>query len=163
MGVLDGQRFEPFLKALHPSKAFKESLLVFDPGETTGLAFFVGPKVVFANQVATPSPAKFWTQFDILVQHLPPDRIIYENYRVYGWKRDEHAWAELHTPKLIGAIEVLASVYGIPVVSQMAHQPKQFCNDDKLEEWGLYAPGLRHGRDAIRHGCYYLMFGQKEG
>ena len=91
-----------------------------------------------------------------------PDIIVYENYKVYSWKTENHAWAGLHTPQLIGCIETLARLYDIPTYTQMAQQAKHFCTDTKLKEWGLYNPGMRHAMDAVRHACYYLLFNHPE-
>ena len=38
---------------------------------------------------------------------------------------------------------------------------KGFVTDAKLKEWGLWQDGLRHSRDAIRHGIYFLVVSNK--
>jgi hypothetical protein len=40
----------------------------------------------------------------------------------------------------------------------MASQAKAFVTDQKLKEWGFWKEGMRHSRDAIRHGLYFLLF-----
>ena len=163
---LPNQRFVEFLRAATQydyDKLDQLRLLVFDPGETTGVAFFTGGYVIFANQFDTKNRNHFPNQFTRLIERFAPNRVLIEDYRVYSWKRDQHSWAELHTPKLIGHMEAACVTCSIPYSMQMAQQAKGFCTDEKLKEWGLYAPSLRHARDAIRHGCYYLLFNGGNG
>jgi hypothetical protein len=87
-----------------------------------------------------------------------PEFVVAEDYRVYSWKAEDHAWNELSTAKLIGAIEVMCSLNEWPLKMQMAQQAKGFCTDEKLQDWGLWVKGQKHARDAIRHGIYYLLF-----
>ena len=89
-------------------------------------------------------------------------RVVMEDYKVYGWKTDQHAWAALHTPKFIGSIVALCYIHQIPYHMQMAQQAKGFCSDEKLEGWGYYDRGMRHARDAVRHGCYYTLFNEED-
>ena len=49
----------------------------------------------------------------------------------------------------------------IPTHKQMASTAKTFATDKKLREWGFWERGMRHARDAIRHGCYFLLFYKK--
>lgn len=94
------------------------------------------------------------------IVRVKPALVVFEDYKVYGWKTDQHAWSGLHTPRLIGALETLLGVvHGIPFHKQMAHVAKGFCTDEKLTQWGYYAKGQRHARDAVRHACYYILFG----
>ena len=86
--------------------------------------------------------------------------MVCENYRVYGWLVQQHSWAELHTPKLIGAIACLAYISNTPIHYQMASEGKGWVTDTKLKEWNMYNAGQKHARDAIRHACYYLLFGK---
>jgi len=44
--------------------------------------------------------------------------------------------------------------------TQNAQTGKGFCTDDKLRQWGLYIPGIRHAMDAVRHGAHFLIFGE---
>ena len=45
----------------------------------------------------------------------------------------------------------------IPIAYQMAFQGKGFATDARLKEWGFWKEGMKHSRDAIRHGIYYLL------
>ena len=161
---LDNQCFGDFLKKASPDRYSTNRhsrLLIFDPGETTGVAVFNGSNLVSTNQFKTKNRSTFHKQFQVLIKHYKPNFVLFEDYRVYGWKRNQHAWSDLHTPKIIGQIEALCGIHNLCYHSQMAFQAKQFCSDERLKEWGLYSIGLQHGRDAVRHGCYFLLFGKK--
>lgn len=150
---------------------FKGTLICFDPGETTGLAIFKNGTLAESNQLETKTVDQgsqvvhnlFRTATSFSNEITPTDgnrqiQVVMEDYKIYGWKTDTHAWAALHTPKFIGAIIALCYIHNIPYHLQMAQQAKSFCTDDKLKQWGFYNRGMRHARDAIRHGAYYTLF-----
>lgn len=145
-------------------------LIALDPGETTGYAVFIDGKLLKreTTQLATHTIAisvpLLMNRLKQLSMYTYPQqtRVVYEAYRVYAWKAQGHSWDTLHTPRLIGCIQTLCTLLDIPIISQMAQQPKQFCTDQKLKLWGYYQPGMRHARDAIRHGCYYILFNHKK-
>lgn len=145
-------------------KPFEGKVLTYDPGETTGVAVFSGPRLIYTDQIKTPDLSReSWLNLATYIDMYRPDIVICEDYRVYGWKTDQHTWAHLHTPKLIGMLTAVCYQHGIPMpIMQMAVQAKQFCTDKKLREWDMYDRGLRHGRDAVRHGAYYLLFHKQE-
>jgi hypothetical protein len=86
------------------------------------------------------------------------DAVVYEEYRIRGNKAREHIGSEVITIQHIGAIKVVASELGVKLVKQSAGMAKSFATDTKLRRWGLYQVGMRHANDAVRHGCYYLLF-----
>jgi hypothetical protein len=131
-------------------------LLCLDPGETTGWAIFRYGHLTGAGQFAVTN----LRIFESLIDRFQPDQLVVENYRVYPWLVKQHSWAEVPTLRYIGAILLLAEQRRIPVHLQMAQLAKGFCKDSKLKEWGLYKPSRRHANDAIRHGCYWLLFGK---
>ena len=110
------------------------------------------------GQLNTSDVADGARAIDDLISLASPDIIVMESYRVYAWKAKTHAWAGLHTPRLIGGVEVIANLRRIPLVQQSAHEAKTFCTDEKLEEWNLWQTGMRHANDAIRHACYAFLF-----
>lgn len=159
--------FETFRMAVNKAKKvvpFKGRLLALDPGETTGWSMFsaTAEKVSLTEQgqICT------WPQKDMvenltkLIDHHQPDLIVHEVYAVYEWKADSHSWSQVPTLHVIGCLETLCHQKGIPYLWQTAQIAKNFCTDDRLKEWGFYIKGQRHARDSIRHGTYYLMFGQ---
>jgi hypothetical protein len=85
-----------------------------------------------------------------------------ESYQVYDWKKDEHSFSQVPTLQVIGCIKTICKILHIPYYSQTAQVAKHFCTDEKLEQWGMWKRGERHARDAIRHGCYWLLFGKPQ-
>lgn len=155
-----------FEELLHVTrkKALKEPLkiLALDPGETTGVCTLelALDKVSLKNtgQLDTKTVPVGATNIARLIAITQPTVLIVEDYKVYGWKSDSHAWAELHTPKLIGAIEYIAYTINLPMTKQSAQVGKAFCTDEKLKEWGFYQVGYKHANDAIRHACQAMLF-----
>lgn len=146
------------------------TILALDPGETTGWACARILGGAF-NGIDFESGQELTRNMEEVASFLffflgapgsnavVPDIVICEDYRVYSWKSDQHKWANLHTPKMVGAVQVLCHLYGIgEPVMQMAIEAKDFCTDEKLMQWGLLKKGERHARDAIRHLCSYLLF-----
>lgn len=130
-----------------------------DPGETTGICCFEGCDILDATQiVAKNSPTVGANEIKAYIEKWKPSFVVLEDYKVYSWKSEDHSWASLHTPRLIGALDYICNELGIPVTKQMAQAAKGFCTDDKLKLWGLWIPGKRHARDAIRHTVYFLLF-----
>ena len=158
-----------------------ETLLCLDPGFTTGVAVFTNGKLTHWEQVTTitdykTTPHLQWDNLLDLFARIKPTKIVCEDYRIYTHKLDQHNFSGVDTLRLIGGIDMLAQV-GYPIAVdarvlemnlpvsityQMASMAKGFCTDDKLKHWNYWQPGMKHSRDAIRHGCYYMLF-NKEG
>ena len=145
---------------------FRGRLVALDPGETTGFAMFERYEtetiLTAAQQLNTWPMEKAVPEFKAVINSYRPDFVVYETYHVYKWRLQEHAFSEVPTIQLIGAIKLLCIERNIPYYKQTALTGKSFATDPKLEYWGFYLPGLVHARDAIRHGCQYLLFGQAE-
>lgn len=144
-----------------PTERFIVSL---DPGETTGIAWFqphFEPRTIFCGQLKTkPIEAGFDAIQAVRPRTKLPVHWVAEDYKVYSWKSEDHKWADLHTPQLIGAIKCLVHLQPNDTIQfRMAQQAKEFATDDNLKKWNLYSPGLRHGRDAVRHLVHTLFFG----
>ncbi len=138
-----------------------QSVLALDPGNTTGWAMFKDSELKDSGHLET-SDIPIATQ--LIGEHLgmwTPDVVVLEEYRVYAWKAKQHAWSTLPTARIIGSIETMCAMNKIPVYMQSAQQAKGFCTDEKLKAWDYYDRG-RHARDAIRHGCFWLIF-NKDG
>lgn len=148
------------------AKVADVTIVGIDPGETTGICIFRGTELITGTQLATKEVA---TGANTVAEFLAGAfetfggrrLIVMEEYRVYSWKAKTHAWAGLHTPRLIGAIEYIAHVATIPLVVQSAGEGKGFCTDEKLQEWGFYQSARRHANDAVRHVCHNLLFTTK--
>ena len=140
-------------------KPFQGNLLALDPGHTTGYAIFKGLRLVDFGQIDSSSVGGTFDRVLGLCKRYKIDAVVYEDYRVYRWRKDHHVGSELHTTRVIGAIESACYVESIPFTKRAAHIAKGFCTDERLQEWGLYHEGLKHANDAIRHGCYHILFG----
>lgn len=141
-------------------KPFMGSLLALDPGETTGVAIFQQGKLIETSQESTKEIKSALITIAPILNRDGFDAIVIEEYRIYSWKAKDHAWSDLHTSRLIGAVELMCAMHNLPLFKQSAQIAKQFCTDKKLKEWGYWQRGQVHARDAIRHGCYYILFGK---
>lgn len=159
-----------------------ERLLCLDPGETTGWALFEESSLVRWGQIVTVQKEQLkWNNLGNLFVEQKPTAVVCENYRIYDHKLARHTFSPVLTLRLIGGIDCLCRFgwyenlgphyideYGgyrdyyeqhtCPIYYQMATQAKGFVTDDKLKQWGFYDSSMRHARDAIRHGCYFLLF-----
>ena len=131
-----------------------------DPGHTTGYAFWKDGELTDFGEVNTKDISTGIDNLSQLLMEVPLTEVVAEDYRVYKWKSKHHEWSELHTPRLIGVIECLCWQNELPLFKQPAHIAKNFANDEKLKAWGFWKPGMRHARDAIRHGIYFSLFGE---
>lgn len=144
-----------------------ECLLCLDPGFTTGVAVFRHGHLAHWEQVTTivtinDKSKVNWSNVELLMVKYEPTAIICEDYKIYQHKLEQHTFSSVDTLRLIGGIDLLAYKYQIPIAYQMATLAKGFCTDEKLQEWGYWQKGMRHSRDAIRHGCYYMLFTDKK-
>ena len=167
-GVYLKNSYHAVLGAAEKAGSSRRGIQIYalDPGETTGRCRhgLVNDFDQTLGQLATKTVEEGYDaiRLDLLSGSARPDVIVCEDYKVYGWKADDHKWASLHTAQLIGAIKVLAHQLQIPIRFQMAGEAKPFVTDEKLKEWGVYVPGQKHARDAQRHAIFYQLFGRKK-
>jgi hypothetical protein len=157
--------FNKFMTAVHRSKNVKPfvgCLVSLDPGETTGYAVWHvtnhGAELLEQGQLKTWPMSSALMALDELFVRVKPIHVVHETYAVYEWKTDSHAWSQVPTLRIIGMIETLCLQKYITYSDQTAQVAKNFCTDAKLEAWNFYAKGMRHARDAVRHGAYYILF-----
>lgn len=123
-----------------------------------------------------------WIALEDLFVRTRPTHVICENYRIYAHKLERHSFSDVQTLRLIGGIDQLCHTgwfnkeypdsshdceidkvrvneYYPPISInyQMAVQAKGFATDERLKEWDFWKEGMRHSRDAIRHGLYFLI------
>lgn len=161
--ALPFNKIRQMLNKQKPETLFEGTLLALDPGETTGVAAFGCVKdeatLVHGGQIKTWPITECVANLTKLLDDIKPDCVVFESYQVYEWKSDSHSWSQIPTVQVIGSIQTLLIQRNIPYYTQTAQVAKGWCTDAKLEEWGYWLKGLRHARDAIRHGCYFLLFG----
>lgn len=143
-------------------------LLCIDPGETTGFAVFMNGVLCEYGQIETVSTdakgdkkIQWGSLADLFIQ-FEPDVVVCENYRIYAHKLERHSFSQVETLRLIGGIDQLCNSPYLaesvtPLYYAMAVQAKGFVTDDRLKEWDLWKSGMKHSRDAIRHGIYFLL------
>ena len=159
-------QFASFLEQVHRQHKIEvdtvnHPILALDPGETTGWAHFDGDVTIHVSQEPTKSVRQGYRWLREQLVLAPVEHIRCEDYRVYEWKAADHSWSPVHTIRFIGAIEVASYEEGIPLSFCMASHAKKFWDDNKLKHFGLYPKGLRHGKDALRHLLYYMLFPTK--
>lgn len=156
--------FEKFIK-----REFLGTLITFDPGETTGFSVWKNQKLVDCGQFNTKDVKDCVLMLrDFLQSNFNPcaedlgHHVRMEEYRIYGWKSDQHAWSTVHTIRLIGALECLCVQQGISYDMCGAGLAKTLITDVKLKDWGFYSTNQRHANDAIRHGAYFFCTPPKD-
>lgn len=158
---------------------FPGHVLSFDPGETTGWAWFHDYELVECGQIPTGEVELTYCRAYGIINKVmleiefpqlrDRDRktpiamaeedqlhIAIEDYRVYSWKADDHSWGQIHTIKVVGILELMAKINRLPLRMRMAQHAKNLVTDERLKQWGMWKKGQRHARDAIRHACLYI-------
>lgn len=130
-------------------------LLALDPGLTTGWAFFERGILKKCGQCPGDD-----IRLEQLIDLLKPTHVAMEEYVLYPWASKQQAWSDFPVPQLIGVIKFVCRKRKIKVYMQGANLGKGFCTDAKLRSWNYYIVGKKHANDAIRHGCYWLLFGK---
>ncbi len=135
-------------------------ILCLDPGHTTGWALFEKAALRHWGEIDTTSIPACVSHASHLFIAYSPEIVVMEDYRIYKWRQKQHVGSEMLTTRVIGCLETLAVQNFITdIIKQPAHVAKGFCTAAKLKEWDMYKPGMKHCRDAIRHGCYFMLFG----
>lgn len=170
------KEFASFLEQAHRQhnidhNAINEPMIALDPGETTGVAVFDGDTTITVYQRETKDIGQSFEWFHNLLEAgtISMEKatlgvfahIRCEDYRIYEWKSADHSWSQVHTLRWIGAIIAAAHWNSTPLSFCMAQHAKKFWTDEKLKHFGLYPTGLRHGKDALRHLLYYLLYPTK--
>jgi len=153
--------FYPFLEKISKShkKGIPKKLLSIDPGETTGWAIFIEGQLEDYGHINIIEDGFYSIRY--LFKEDWYNYIVVEDYKVYPHRLKEHSLSALITPRVIGAVEYIANEKETKLSFQMAGTAKGFVTNDKLRQWGYWIKGQKHSRDAIRHGCYWLLFGER--
>lgn len=130
-------------------------LLALDPGTTTGWAFFVDGELKKCGQCIGED-----IRIEKLILELNPTVVVTEEYVLYPWAIRQQQWSDLPVSQLIGVIKFICKKQKVAIVMQGANLGKGFCKDARLRGWNYYITGKKHANDAIRHGCYLLLFGK---
>lgn len=130
--------------------------IALDPGGTTGVAIVQNetkPWYIVAMHIG----GNHHLELHRLLHTLRPQNVICESF-----ENRSHDPAILASCEYIGIVKLYLQSTRSTGVWQNSSTGKQFWNDDKLKDYGLYIPGLRHARDAIRHYAYWRTFKLKD-
>lgn len=127
-----------------------KKIIAFDPGYTTGVAFYDSKEIVLEEVVGHDV---IWD----MLNELNPDAIVYEKF--FYQRRDK---VDLTPVEIIGVIKLFASIIDVTCVGQSAQQAKRFWTDSKIKKLDLWAPGHPHAMDALRHLLYFRTFKLKD-
>lgn len=138
-----------------------ERWLSIDPGETVGWALWEDQQLLDAGQYPL-------VEFRDMVATAVLDgrggfedvrRLVIERFALYPEEARSGAldWDEMRTSRLIGALELCASLGGWQVVFQPAliKEPSEKAGAAEFFRRPLHEN--RHANDALRHGWFYVM------
>lgn len=131
----------------------KSFYLAIDPGETAGWASFKENGDLLAM-------GQFrWVDFtDWANEHMHSElkHVIAEQYVNYAWKRQKN-WSDNKTSKMIGKIELMADLRGIPCTLQPANVKEIGAMWGGFEIPAKRKNGIDHQFVAAAHGIYWLQ------
>jgi hypothetical protein len=131
------------------SKAYAVAL---DPGGTTGVCLVPKEERPWDLCVLELTGEHHSILFQFLLR-AKPKFVICESFE----NRSQEA-AILASRELIGIVKAYVYESDATAIWQSASTGKAFWDDAKLRKAGIYVPGLKHARDAIRHYAYWRTF-----
>lgn len=144
-----------------------------DPGYTTGVAVLNAyknkpPELKSLLQLDTSTLGGGCQRLAYFLDFMRPIPTVLfgEDYRVYGTHTQQHTWAELHTPKLVGACVMYAELRQLSHYWNMAGSVKNLFSNANLASWGFTPKEgfhkFRHASDALRHALNGVLFGNPQ-
>jgi hypothetical protein len=130
--------------------------IALDPGGTTGVAIVRDPDQPWSIVVDQLTGDHYMELFRMLYT-LEPEYIICESFENRGQSN-----TLLTSMEYIGVVKLYIQRTGTIGVWQSASTGKAFWTDAALKKYGLYVPGLKHARDAIRHYAAWQTFANKD-
>lgn len=136
------------------------NILALDPGRTTGYALSVDGTVGYGQLRL--EPREFW---DFLNRYLPVDVECHVVCEDFSFRQgSQHEGIDLYPCELIGILK-LHRTFHVDMSHQLYFQPasvqgrKAYFSDKMLKDMGFYIKGVEHGRSAVKHLFYWLLFG----
>lgn len=134
------------------------SVLVFDPGESTGWVYRNDLGAVQGGTL----PKDHRQVFDLIFD-LMPDVVVYETFKLYPGKAQALAWNSFYPCEVIGVIKIACMRESIMMVEQ-APSIKKFAGGlgprwDQLKE---RVPITEHVKDALLHLNYYERYNERK-
>lgn len=140
-----------------------QSILAFDPGESTGWCFLDRKNVISAG-----TAPKSHLRVAELIDTLDPDVVIYETFNLYPGKAQKLIWNSFYPCEVIGVINYKCSAKALvstvngenyrPRVIKQAPSVKKYAGPlpQKFVELSRREKLTEHSKDACQHLCYYL-------
>lgn len=140
------------------------SVLVFDPGESTGWVF----RDRLGNIVGG-TAGKNHEEVAQLIQECEPDVLVFERFNLYPSMAKSLAWNSFYPCEVIGVIKYACMGLDIPIVEQAPSVKKYSGKTDKKTagmEWDnlevVDGRKTEHTWDAYQHLKYFEKVGEKK-
>jgi hypothetical protein len=144
-------------------------VLSLDPGGTTGwaaMSYDSSKPIVLGRPtdgdwvVGQLGPHEHHLELRELLYKFPTATIVCESFEFRQYRQRDNI--NLMSREYIGIVKLFGQERGglkstLPVVFQTAGAAKPFVTDEKLKIMGLWVPGQKHARDALRHMVTYLV------
>ena len=136
-----------------------KSILVFDPGESTGWCFRDREGRILGGTCRKHHKD---VAEKIYVYH--PDIVVFERFNLYPQMAKSLAWNSFYPCEVIGVIRYLCDTKGIPVVEQAPSVKKYFGGFQADWEQLRISCGdvTEHTKDAYMHLKYFERNGEKK-
>lgn len=131
----------------------EKTILVFDPGESTGWVYGSSEQGLVAGGTAR----KNHVEVAKLIQDFQPDLVVFERFNLYPSMAKSLSWNSFYPCEVIGVIRYTCDVMNIPYVEQAPSIKKYaggFGND--WEQFKQCFKVTEHTKDAYLHWKYYL-------
>ena len=143
-----------------------KSILVFDPGESTGWCYQTSNGVVYGGTARMDH-----LEVAQLIRVAQPDIVVLERFNLYPQMAKSLSWNSFYPCETIGAIKVTCMELKIPIVEQAPGIKKYFGGFQK--DWDTigflpiqleqFSKGVtEHTKDAYMHFRYFLRNGLKK-
>lgn len=135
------------------------SVLVFDPGESTGWCYRCQDGTVMGGTCK-----KNHEEVAGLIISLDPDIVVLESFKLYPQKAQSLAWNSFYPCEVIGVIKYVSSVNCIPFIEQAPSVKKYFggFKPDWDQLKATSAGVTEHTKDAYMHLKYFERNGEKK-
>jgi hypothetical protein len=126
--------------------------IALDPGGTTGMVIVRDKHEPWRIGTKEITGAHYLELHSVLAS-LHPMTIVCETFE----NRADEA-ARIISAEYIGVVKCYQQIAHCKLVMQAPAAAKTFWSNQKLQDYGLWAEGKRHARDAVRHYAYWQTF-----
>ena len=136
-----------------------KSILVFDPGESTGWCFRSRD-----GEVTGGTCKKSHEEVAALIVLSEPDIVVFERFNLYPQMAKSLAWNSFYPCEVIGVIRYMCDSHEIPYIEQAPSIKKYFGGfKDDWEYLKAHSRGVtEHTKDAYMHLKYFERNGLKK-